>query len=210
MARSSSSFKRKKPRFLVQPTVLVICEDSQSAKNYLQDASRYFRVDVQVEITHCGKTDPKGIVTEAIERQTKFENVFCVIDRDSHPSFDEAIRLAKCHDKIKVIASFPCFEFWLLLHFGMAGKPYVAAGVHSAGDMLVKDLCQKEGMEKYAKGGEQKIFDVLLGEKFLLARRLSPRRLAEALEDGNLNPSTALHELIDFLEVLSVPQLRQK
>lgn len=58
MERNAASFNRQKSRYKPQPTVLVICEDSKSGKRYLEDASRHFRVNVVVEITHCGKTDP--------------------------------------------------------------------------------------------------------------------------------------------------------
>jgi hypothetical protein len=148
MARLPDSFNRPKSRFKPQPTVLVICEDSKSGLNYLKDASRYFRVDAKIEISHCGRTDPKGIVEEALARQNKFDQVYCVIDRDSHPSFMEAIRLAGASDKVCVIASFPCFEYWLLLHFGYCRKPYSAVGNDSAADNLIKDLRKNVGMEK--------------------------------------------------------------
>lgn len=208
MGRSSASFKRTNPRFRAQPAVLIICEDSKSAKNYLQDASRHFRVDVQVKVSHCGKTDPKGIVKEAIFQQAKFENVFCVIDRDTHPGFDEAILLAKANPKVTIIASFPCFEFWYILHFGMSSKPYMVSGANSAADMLIKDLCALAGMENYSKGDRSSVFDRLLGQPFAHARKISPQRLADALACKNLNPSTTVHELIDFLEGLTSPQPR--
>lgn len=107
-------FDRAKPRFKPQPTVLVICEDTKSGKRYLEDASLYFRVRVQVDIIHCGNTDPKGIVKEAISRQGKFDHVFCAIDRDTHKNFDEVLNLANTSKKVEVIVSYPCFEFWLL------------------------------------------------------------------------------------------------
>lgn len=205
MARDSNSFKRQKPKFKPQPKVLVICEDSKSGKRYLEDASLYFRVNILVDITHCGKTDPKGIVTEAISRQGKFDNVFCAIDRDTHKNFDEALNLAKTSKKVEVIVSYPCFEFWLLLHFGKIRKPYAAAGTHSAADLLIKDLRAHSGLEKYDKGKVLGIFQ-LLQNQFAEARRIAPHVLAEAIASEEMNPSTRLHELLDFFEKLSSPQ----
>jgi hypothetical protein len=206
MARKADSFGRSKPRFKPQPTVLVICEDSKSGKCYLEDASLYFRVNVLVEITHCGNTDPKGIVTEAISRQRKFDHVFCAIDRDTHETFDEALNLVKSAQKVKVIASYPCFEFWLLLHFGYNRKPYAVAGKHSAADLLIKDLRTHPGMEHYEKGKDLSIFTRLLNSGFFEARKIAPKILAEAIASGEMNPSTRLHELLDFFEELSSPQ----
>ncbi|MGZ8227953.1 MAG: RloB family protein [Methylococcaceae bacterium] len=206
MARDSNSFKRPKPKFKPQPKVLVICEDSKSGKRYLEDASVHFRVTVLVEITHCGKTDPLNIVKEAISRQGKFDNVFCTIDRDTHETFDEALSLANGSKKVKVITSYPCFEFWLLLHFGYNRKPYTAAGKYSAADLLIKDLCNYPNLENYDKGKDLSIFKLLLGERYDEARRIAPKVLTEAIASEEMNPSTRLHELLDFFEKLSSPQ----
>jgi hypothetical protein len=207
MARDSNSFNRPKPKFKPQPTVLVICEDSKSGERYLKDASRYFRVNILVEITHCGNTDPKGIVTEAISRQGKFDHVFCAIDRDTHKNFDdEALNLAKSSKKVEIIVSYPCFEFWLLLHFGYNRKPYAAAGKNSAADLLIKALRVHPGLEKYDKGEDMGIFQLLLS-RFAEARRIAPKVLVEAIASEQMNPSTQLHELLDFFEKLSSPQL---
>jgi len=199
-------FERSKPRFKPQPKVLVICEDTKSGKRYLEDASLYFRVKVSVEIIHCGKTDPKGIVKEAISRQKKFDHIFCAIDRDTHQNFDEALILAKAAEKVDIIVSYPCFEFWLLLHFGYSRKPYAGAGKHSAADLLIKDLCTYPGLENHEKGKDLSIFKLLLGKRFDEARRIAPKVLAEAMVSEEMNPSTRLHELLDFFEKLSLPQ----
>ncbi|MDD5322727.1 MAG: RloB family protein [Methylococcales bacterium] len=206
MARTVTSFNRPKPRFKPQPTVLVICEDIKSGKRYLEDASQHFRATVLVEITHCGKTDPLSIVKEAISRQGKFDRVFCAIDRDTHATFDEAMRLAKTSKKVGIIASYPCFEFWLLLHFGYNRKPYAAAGAHSAADLLIKDLRSHSVLENYDKGKVLDVFKLMLENGFAEARRIAPKVLIEAIASEEMNPSTRLHELLDFFEELSSPQ----
>lgn len=204
MARTSNSFCRPKSRFEPQPTVLVICEDSKSGLNYLKDARRYFRVEVIIEISHCGRTDPMGIIEEALKNKNKYDQIYCVIDRDGHPKFNAAIALAARTSNVDVIASFPCFEFWLLLHFGHCQKPYNAVGENSSADLLIKDLRNKnQMMEKYNKGDDKSIFDLLLGDKFTLARKLSPIIFDEALVVGDLNPSTKLHVLLTKFEELS-------
>ncbi len=203
MARSADSFNRSKSRYKPQPTVLVICEDSKSGKRYLEDASRHFRADV--EVAHCGKTDPRGIVAEALTRQGKFDRIFCAIDRDTHETFEEALRLAKTSNKLTVITSWPCFEFWLLLHFGYNRKPYTAVGKGSAADQLVSDLRTRPNMQDYDKGAAKSIFELLL-DKLPIARKESPRVLSEAIGLDDMNPSTLMHELLDFFETLSQPQ----
>jgi len=208
MGRSANSFKRKEPRYKPQPRILVICEDEKSGKQYLEDATYHFRVKVDVEVTHCGNTDPRGIVAEAIRRQRDFDQVFCTIDRDTHETFDEAVRMAHKHPKIDLIVSYPCFEFWLLLHFGHSRKPYVAIGGVSAGDRLLTDLRAHPGMETYAKGASKNLFNSLLGEKFQTARHVAPKVQRDAEADKENNPSTQIYKLIEFFEKLSTPQAK--
>lgn len=206
MARTRDSFFRHKARYAVQPRVLIICEDTKSSRSYLQDASQYFRANVHVEIVHSGYTDPRGIVAAALKRAQEFERLYCVIDRDTHENFDEAMRLARTSDRITMIVSHPCFEYWLLLHFNESRKAYMRAGNRSAADCLIVDLRKEAGMDGYQKGNVARLFQLLLGERFAAARLRSPRVLADAVRVNNMNPSTGLHILIDDLERLGVPQ----
>lgn len=206
MSRGTSSFSRKKPTYKQTPTVLVLCEDSKSSKKYIEDASLHFRAHIRVLVTHCGKTDPLGIINEAIKRKREFERIYCVIDRDGHLNFTAALHAARAHPSINVIASYPCFEFWYLLHFGYCRKPFTAVGKTSSGARLLKDLKRVEGMEQYDKGSNSNVFESLLGEPFETARGVSPRVLAEALETQQMNPSTEVHLLINQLEELGTLQ----
>ncbi|MHB2058880.1 RloB family protein [Pseudomonas monsensis] len=207
MGRTTVSFERNKSKFKPQARVLILCEDSKSGKRYLEDAAFHFRANAKVEIAHCGVTHPSGIVERAIERQGHFDKVFCALDRDTHLSFDKAIDLAKPHRKIKIIASYPCFEFWLLLHFGYNRKPFTPVGKKSPGDLVAKSLREKPNMENYEKGRNISYFAQLLGEPFEKARALAPKILEDAFKSGEPNPSTEIHLLMDEFEALSKPQL---
>jgi hypothetical protein len=61
-------------------------------------------------------------------RPRAFEKVFAIFDRDAHQSYFDALKLAGSLDgklrndlkqpvEFKAIASVPCFELWLLLHY---------------------------------------------------------------------------------------------
>lgn len=206
MARKSSPFERKKSSLKPQARVLVICEDTKSSLHYLEDAARHFRAHAEVDIVHCGKNDPLNIVKEAMERRRLFDHVYCAIDRDRHENFDEALELAKGNaQKVSVIASYPCYEFWLLLHFQKTRKPYIGVGKNSSGDLLVKDLCKVADMENYAKGSSENLFDKLI-DRLPTARQRAAQVMEDALNEGELNPSTQLHELIKCFELLGTPQ----
>jgi hypothetical protein len=201
VGRSASSFNRHKARFQTQATVLIVCEDTKSGKQYLQDAGQYFRANAHIELTHAGNTDPLGIVRAAKARSKGFDRTICAIDRDTHANFDDATQMARAAG-IELVVSYPCFEYWLLLHFVESRKAYVAAGVNSAADLLIRDLREHEDMKGYGKGNAKGLFERLLGDRFSEARTRSPRVLADAVRVGNMNPSTKLHELISVLEAL--------
>lgn len=205
MAKSSESFRRRGARFKPQPRVLVLCEDSKSALNYLQDAARHFRSHAVVKVAHCGRTDPIGIVEEAIGSRHNFEVIYCVIDRDSHESFDQALLRARAFgESIKVVPSYPCYEFWLLLHFRFTRAPITAVGTQSSGARMMAVLRSEAGMDDYEKGSSRSIFDHLL-DLLPLARDNAARALVATLVEQEMNPSTELHELIAVLERLGLP-----
>lgn len=206
--RSLAALGRRAPRYEAQPTVLVICEDSKSCRVYLEEAARDFGAHLIVDVTHCGKTDPQSIVAEALARSKKFDHVYCAIDRDDHPRFEAAVQVARQHSsKVTIRASFPSYEYWLLLHFAKSRAPYGRQGNLSAGDLVVRDLCAHKEMENYGKGSTEGLFEKLK-PRLPLAMKWADQVLREAEIVGNLNPSTTLHELLREFERLGKgPQL---
>lgn len=209
MSRSSASFARGGPKFKAQARVLVLCEDSKSSKTYLEDASKYFRAAALVKIAHPGRTDPLGVVQAGVKQQSAFDSVYCVVDRDTHANWDQAINLASGHSKIRMIRSYPCFEFWLLLHFGYTRAGYARAGTLSAADQVVRDLRQKPGMQGYAKGSIEGLFRKLCGEAdntLITACTHGDRTLVDARNEGEANPSTEFQDLIREFRDLGGPK----
>jgi hypothetical protein len=206
MARNASSFARGEPKFATEKRILVLCEDTKSGKQYLQEAADYFRAALLVDVAHAGVTHPSGIVAHAIKRQTKYDEVYCAIDRDSHVCFDKAINMAQAHEKIKIVPSYPSFEFWILLHFGYCRKPFNRTERLSPGGCVIKDIKANPLLADYDKGKDRSYFHELLGGPFDTARKVSPRVLKDAKDSNQLNPSTEIHILIEKFESLSAPQ----
>ena len=116
-SRQKTVWSRGGARYRPQPRILIVCEDSKSGRIYLQEANQHFRSSVRIAVVHSGYTDPRGIVRYASRLRRTYEQIVCAIDRDEHPNFDEAVQLAATLPNVSVCASYPAFEYWLLLHF---------------------------------------------------------------------------------------------
>ena len=121
--------------------ILIVCEGKKTEPLYLKEIRQEYRLsttNVQVWPSASG-TDPltvveyaaqlfsSGDVAKQIQPRT-FDLLFAVVDRDEHTTYCQALTRAKSLDgrlkndlgdsvSFKVIASVPCFELWLLLHF---------------------------------------------------------------------------------------------
>ena len=199
-AITSNRFARPEPSRKQQPTVLVICEDSKSSLEYLKAAARHFRAYAKLEVAHVGSA-PQTIVAKALQRAKHFEEIYCVIDRDTHELFDQAINHAKAESKITMIVSYPCFEFWLLLHFKKTRKPYATTGNKSPADAVLVDLKKTDTLRQYTKGNALDLFSLLL-PKLRVAFTNAAWSNAAAFEENNPNPSTQIDTLLHRLDKL--------
>lgn len=198
----------RRPSFLKQvDRVYVLCEDSKSSLDYLNKAKLHFRCTPIVEIAHGKHTDPLGIVRDAAKKAANFESIFCVIDRDEHANYEEAVDEAKKTKNLALIPSFPCFEYWLLLHVEYTTRSFCRSGKKSPAQQLIEHLKTKELFCGYEKGDAKEIFEILFRENLIETARLNAdRSLRSSREDGRTNPVTYLHTLIDKFEELSSPQ----
>lgn len=121
--------------------ILIVSEDTKSSPNYFKEIRQHHRLltaSVQVEPSMLG-TAPKHVVEYAKQLFLKgdshkrinpraFERVYAVFDRDDHTTYHEALSVANSLDgkfrnddrrkvTFRAIASVPCFELWLLLHY---------------------------------------------------------------------------------------------
>ena len=128
----------------------------------------------------------------------RYDEVYCVFDRDEHERFDTARSKVK-NWRLIPITSWPCFEYWILLHFGYTRKPYTHAGEKTPSQNCLSDLKEKfPGYQKNAGG----LFSEL-GDKIEVAKIHSKTALKEAIETKNFNPSTEFHTLIEYLQSLA-------
>jgi hypothetical protein len=195
--------------------LLIVCEGSRTEPLYFDAMRRELRLpESNVMVRHSAAgTDPltvveyaeklflEGSAADDIPRRA-FDRVFAVFDRDEHVSYSRASDKAKALDRkyrnvddVKVpfvaVASDPCFELWLLLHF-----EDVRAPLHR--DEASTRL--RTHLPGYAKGAAdiwqqtREHVDVAIDR----ARRLT--QSPDPAIDGGL--STRVHELMEFLRKL--------
>jgi len=158
-----------------------------------------------VEIDGDCDSSPMSVAEYAKKRYVEekrtgngFDKVFCVFDKDSHTTYEEALRRIKSmKPKATFVAftSIPCFEYWLLLHFNFTTKPFESTSAKSSCYSLIDEL--KRYLPDYDKG-ESGIYK-MISTKTKQAITWSERSLAQAGENHTDNPSTHVHELVSYL-----------
>lgn len=134
-----------------------------------------------------------------------FDRVYCVFDRDSyHLAAQNKVyqtALARIANSLNFFAtnSVPSFEYWYLLHFCETRQQFAAQGKKSVGDMVEKEL--KKYWPDYEKGMSRPYESLkkILPAAQEQAIERSKRILAQAQADGDENPSTRVHELVEYL-----------
>ena len=184
--------------------MLIVCEGKRTEPLYFEDLAAHFRLSTaNVVITGEG-ADPRTVVRVAkklrrdeARRGEKYDRVYCVFDRDEHMTFHQACDAARASG-IRVARSWPCFEFWLRLHFGYSRQPYSRSGGRSAAQRCVDELRGRlPGYEKGVSG----IFRAL-EDRLESAMSNGTRALADAKATGESNPSTEVHDLVNYLRAL--------
>jgi hypothetical protein len=139
--RQRAQLERKESRRASYDRVLIVSEGTKTEPLYFKEikkAHRLHTANVEVHPSAFG-TEPIQVVRFARQlfevgdprkrlRAKAFEKVFAIFDRDEHKSYFDALKLAESFDgklrndakqpiAFKAIASVPCFELWLLLHY---------------------------------------------------------------------------------------------
>jgi hypothetical protein len=200
-ARAGAELQRKKRERARNKRYLIVCEGTKTEPHYFRDLLDDLGIRPQVvRIAPNDGVSPDRVVAHAVALYAEdavagdaFDTVYCVFDRDKHTTFDAAVQRTKnlsAEGKPFVaITSTPCFEIWLLLHFGYSDQPFHPAGKKSVGDQVVSALKTKPGFAKYGKGkkGAYGQMKDKLDDALTHAARLRRRGLAT----GSINPATA-------------------
>lgn len=211
-ARESAALQRKKHHRARQKRYLIVCEGTKTEPHYLGELLDDWRIRPEVvRIAPNDGVSPDRVVAHAYALYEDdalggdaYDQVYCVFDRDRHTTFDAAVQRTKdlnaAGKPLIAITSTPCFEVWLLLHFGYTNQPFHAAGKKSVGDQVVAALKAKPGCGRYGKGTKG-IYAQLKGtldDALNHAEQLRKHGLAT----GSVNPATDFDLLVLALRAL--------
>jgi hypothetical protein len=217
-ARANNALARQQQQRTESPRCLIVCEGSKTEPHYLAELREVWGIPHSwVNIKPSEGSSPDRVVqtaerlyVEDARMGDSFDQVFCVFDRDAHPTFSQAVQrtreLASNGKPFKAITSTPCFEFWFLLHFGYSDAPFAKAGKKSVGDVVVNQFKTKAGLAQYAKA--QKGMAAQLQGKFAAATKHATKLRQSAAKTQNqdpqiyANPWTNVDELVQYIEGL--------
>ncbi|MFT7223801.1 MAG: hypothetical protein ACI82Z_001342, partial [Cellvibrionaceae bacterium] len=190
--------------------VLIVCEGEKTEPNYFNECIQFYKINTaNVEVDGTCGSSPKSVYERAIElweteekNGDPYDRVYCVFDRDTHETYDKTVRRISernPRDIFYAAVSVPCFEYWLLLHFKYtARRPYATTGKLSVGGEVLREL--KKVMPDYEKGNNN-IF-LSLSSKIEFAKGNAAISLKHAKDNRTDNPSTSIHDLVDYLQNL--------
>lgn len=157
-------------------------------------------------VTHGVGGDPLTVAEESIKEYSESNNncdtVYCIVDRDKHPKnkFIEArnkLSSSINKKKFRLILSYPCIEYWFLLHLGNDTHPYHQP-IDGNGSMgrLCKRRLKDEHYSEYDESNTQ-ILNKFFNATFTKVTRLEAINRAKKLinnivENDTINPSTML------------------
>lgn len=205
--RNIDSLKRKEGT-KERKSVLIVCEGKKTEPIYFNSLYKKLRLKLtDVKVVHKGSA-PISIVNHALglkkEREivakqsgslkVEYEKIYCVMDVDRHESLPRAINKAHAN-KMEIVLSNPCFEYWYILHFTKTGRPF-----HN-GKEVVREL--KKYHQEYEKNDES-FFEVLHPKNTTKAIRHAKQILREQHQNSKdltkCNPATHVYKIVEFLQ----------
>jgi hypothetical protein len=211
--QQARTLQRRKAMRQPYERLLIVCEGEKTEPNYLRAIQRQYRLSTtHVQVLHSQSgTDPAQVLAHArklfeqgdmIKGLTPraFDRLVVVFDRDQHVGYHAALGQAQGlnggklrNDEgqavpVDVVASVPCFELWLLLHFEDVNAPLHRT---EALDRL------KVHLPGYDKGGSDH-WAASQPHLPLATQRAQALAAASSAHDGQ-QPYTDMHTLVQRL-----------
>jgi hypothetical protein len=207
MRRERRRLARQKASRAGLPSVLILCEGRETEPNYLDGLRDYLRVNAAAVHIEAGDsvTDPVGLVRRAQQRHRSdrsYDLVYVVCDGDSNrlaaarALAQRALRnTAGGTTQVQIIATTPCIEYWLLLHFEYTARPFQNAAE-------VQQVLRAH-LPDYRKN-DRTIFPKVAAGLDLACQRVAQLK-AELAASGSTTPDTDMPVLIAQLRRMQLP-----
>lgn len=204
--RRARKLTRPKPAREPYDRVLIVCEGTKTEPLYLREVVDSLELSsANISITGANGSSPISVVNHATDlneqervRGGEYDRVYCIIDQDSHASYDAALRVVESirpRNVFFVISSVPCFEYWVLLHFEYTTQAFVRTGRHSPCESVIARV--KTHLPGYSKGAGN-LYDAI-GANTEVAIERAVRANRDGLRAGTDNPSTKVGSLMKYL-----------
>lgn len=198
--RGRERSEARRPAFReVKRRLLVVCEGMLTEPQYISGLAGYLRNAILQITIPPEQGDPRRLIELAKlynhkaeqdarrsrDANLRFEEVWCVFDKDDHERFNDACQMAE-DNGFNLAVSCPSFELWLLLHHRASPGPQHRDDVY---EMLRREI------PGYNKAVDFRMFAGGLDDAGDRAKRIDDH----AREDGEaryVNPSTSMFRLV--------------
>jgi hypothetical protein len=205
----ANALKRQKQLLESYDNVLIVCEGEKTEPYYLKAVREHFGLaQANVKIDPKSDSSPTSVVRYAKtlikeSSASPYDHVYCVIDRDRHADFQKAVDQVngfKSKDtKLHLIVSYPCFEYWILLHYIYITKAFGVSGESPCDELISTEL--KNYIPEYEKGNASIMIDLV--ENQLGTALANAKKSFDAAEQTGIdNPKTEMHILVEYLKNL--------
>jgi len=208
--RGRKPFPRKEKKKYEGDKVLIICEGTNTEPNYFNALKEFLKLNPLSIRVHPakGRFSPQVLVDFAISKIEEacaegdpFAKAYCVIDRDNHPTYEEAFEKArayqpseKCSTVLCLIPSVPCFEYWILMHEKYTNRPFGSSGFKPCDELIDSELPGYSKTDRLA-------LKQLIETKLEQAKKNGKRSHMEHQTLGS-NSYTTVYLLVEELEYL--------
>jgi hypothetical protein len=198
--RGSKPLKRKVESKSVRRTVVVFTEGISTEPQYIESLKRLPHVaettalTIEIDLSDHGRV-PVTLVNDAIRRSRdrEVDECWCMFDVEwprNHPNLAAAVDRARTCN-IGLAISNPCFELWLILHFGLEGR------------FLNSDEAERESIKRDGRSTGKNIDGATYMPMRLTAVKnakiLEKKHRAAGSDFPNDNPSSSVYKFLEAI-----------
>lgn len=210
-AKLKENTSRHKASRMPYQKVLIVTEGTKTEPIYFKEVIDYYEINTaNVRISgECG-SDPISVFNFAVElyhqetiKDDPFDRVYCVFDQDSYHLGTNKYKQAldkigsiKPKETFFAITSVPSFEYWFILHFTHTTAQFFPTTTKSVGDAVLNKLLDL--WPEYTKSMSGTFLKLLPDLEY--AKSNASRSLDAANATYTDNPTTHVHELVEFLQ----------